>query len=62
LISLDLITIIRSWVDLYGAQVTSDEQMGRLVHEQLAKEGVDVIGVKTDPDRLTALVLLGNRE
>src|SRR6516162_4224393 len=41
-----------------------DEHMGRFVRETLAAEGVDVAGVKTDPDRLTALVILGiqNRE
>src|SRR5690606_17878608 len=36
-----------------------DEPMGRFVREQLAREGVDVTQVKTDPDRLTALVVLG---
>ncbi len=36
-----------------------DEQMGRFVREALAKEGVDVSHVTTDPDRLTALVILG---
>ena len=97
--TLDLITIGRSSVDLYGAQVggrledmgsfnkyiggsptniaagcarlglksglitrVGDEHMGRFVREQLAAEGVDVRGVITDPDRLTALVLLGIRD
>ncbi len=96
---LDLITIGRSSVDLYGAQVggrledmrsfdkyiggsptnmaagtarlglksalitrVGDEHMGRFIREQLSAEGVDVRGVKTDPDRLTALVLLGIRD
>lgn len=96
---LDLITIGRSSVDLYGAQVggrledmgsfdkyiggsptniacgtarlglrsavitgVGDEHMGRFIREQLQKEGVDTTGVKTDPDRLTALVLLGIRD
>ncbi|MBN9348596.1 MAG: 5-dehydro-2-deoxygluconokinase [Devosia sp.] len=34
------------------------EQMGGFIKEQLAREGVDTAGVATDPDRLTALVLL----
>ena len=97
--TLDVITIGRSSVDLYGAQVggrledmgsfqkyiggsptniaagtarlglksalitrVGDEHMGRFIREELAKEGVDVRGVKTDPERLTALVLLGIRD
>jgi 5-dehydro-2-deoxygluconokinase len=36
-----------------------NEQMGRFVREQLAREGVDVSRVRTDPDRLTGLVVLG---
>ena len=97
--ALDVITIGRSSVDLYGAQVggrledmgsfqkyiggsptnmaagtarlglksalitrVGDEHMGRFIREELAREGVDVRGVKTDPDRLTALVLLGIRD
>ncbi len=96
---LDVITIGRSSVDLYGAQIggrledmgsfhkyiggsptniaagtsrlglrsglitrVGDEHMGRYIREQLEREGVDVRGVKTDPDRLTALVLLGIRD
>ncbi|MBV1705012.1 MAG: 5-dehydro-2-deoxygluconokinase, partial [Hyphomicrobiales bacterium] len=39
-----------------------DEHMGRFVRERLAREGVDVAGVKTDPTRLTSLVLLGIRD
>lgn len=96
---LDLITIGRSSVDLYGAQVggrledmgsfqkyiggsptnmaagtarlglksalitrVGDEHMGRFIREELAREGVDTRGVVTDPERLTALVLLGIRD
>ncbi|WP_309083898.1 5-dehydro-2-deoxygluconokinase [Chelativorans sp.] len=96
---LDVITIGRSSVDLYGVQVggrledmasfnkyiggsptniaagaarlglksalitrVGDEHMGRFIREELAREGVDVRGVKTDPERLTALVLLGIRD
>ena len=36
-----------------------DEHMGRFVREALAAEGVDVRAVRTDPRRLTGLVLLG---
>ena len=36
-----------------------DEQMGRFVREVLEKEGVDTSHLATDPDRLTALVILG---
>lgn len=97
--ALDLITIGRSSVDLYGAQIggrledmgsfdkyiggsptniacgtarlgmksavitgVGDEHMGRFIREQLEREGVNTDGVKTDPDRLTALVLLGIRD
>ena len=97
--SLDVITIGRSSVDLYGAQVggrledmgsfqkyiggsptniaagtarlglrsavitrVGDEHMGRFICEELQREGVDVRGVVTDRDRLTALVLLGIRD
>jgi 5-dehydro-2-deoxygluconokinase len=96
---LDLITIGRSSVDLYGQQVggrledmgsfqkyiggsptniacgtarlglksavitgVGDEHMGRFIREELVREGVDVRGVKTDPARLTALVILGIRD
>jgi len=96
---LDLITIGRSSVDLYGAQVggrledmrsfdkyiggsptniacgtarlglksavitgVGDEHMGRFIQEELLREGVDISGVKVDPERLTALVLLGIRD
>ena len=97
--TLDVITIGRSSVDLYGSQIggrledmgsfakyiggsptniacgtarlglrsavitrVGDEHMGRFIREQLAREGVDVRGVATDPERLTALVLLGIRD
>lgn len=96
---LDLITIGRSSVDLYGSQIggrledmggfnkyiggsptniacgtarlglrsavitgVGDEHMGRFIREELAREVVDTRGVKIDPDRLTALVLLGIRD
>lgn len=39
-----------------------DEHMGRFIREQLLREGVDVKGVHTDKDRLTALVILGIRD
>lgn len=39
-----------------------DEQMGRFVREQLARAGVDVSHVVTDPNRLTGLVLLGLKD
>ncbi|MEX0852714.1 MAG: 5-dehydro-2-deoxygluconokinase [Bauldia sp.] len=92
---LDVVTIGRSSVDLYGQQIGSrledvaslaksvggcpsniaigcsrlglksalitrvgDEPMGRFIREQLIREGVAVDGVRTDPQRLTALVLL----
>src|SRR5271170_5542795 len=97
--ALDVITIGRSSVDLYGAQVggrledmasfskavggcptniaigtarlglksglitrVGDEHMGRFIREQCAREGVDVSGVRTDPSRLTSLVVLGIRD
>ncbi|MEJ2000851.1 MAG: 5-dehydro-2-deoxygluconokinase [Maritimibacter sp.] len=97
--TLDVITIGRAGVDLYGSQIggrledmgsfekylggsptnmaagtarlglksallsrVGDEHMGRFIREQLQREGVDVRGVKTDPDRLTALVILGIRD
>ncbi|ESY87667.1 5-dehydro-2-deoxygluconokinase [Mesorhizobium sp. LNHC220B00] len=92
---LDVITIGRASVDLYGQQIGSrleditsfaksvggcpanisvgtarlglrsalltrvgDEQMGRFIREQLKREGVNTDGLKTDKERLTALVLL----
>jgi len=38
------------------------DHMGRFIREQLAREGVDVAGVLTDAERLTALVILGIRD
>ncbi|NVK31397.1 MAG: 5-dehydro-2-deoxygluconokinase, partial [Gammaproteobacteria bacterium] len=97
--TLDLITIGRASVDLYGGQVggrledmgsfqkyiggsptniaagtarlgvksalisrVGDEHMGRFIREQLQAEGVNTDGLVTDPERLTALVLLGIRD
>jgi 5-dehydro-2-deoxygluconokinase len=96
---LDVITIGRAGVDLYGAQIggrledmgsfekyiggsptniacgsarlglktalisrVGNEHMGRFILEQLKREGVSTEGVKTDPERLTALVILGIRD
>ena len=96
---LDVITIGRSSVDLYGQQIggrledmasfskavggcpaniaigtarlglksalisrVGDEHMGRFIREQLSREGVNTDGLKTDPNRLTALVILGVRD
>ena len=96
---LDVITLGRASVDLYGVQAggrleamrsfnkylggspaniavgtarlglrsalitrVGDEHMGRFIREQLVAEGVCVDGVVTDPQRLTALVLLGIRD
>ena len=96
---LDLITIGRCSLDLYGQQIggrledmgsfskaiggcpaniavgtarlglrsalltrVGDEQVGRFILEQLAREGVETKGVTVDPKRLTALVLLGVRD
>lgn len=96
--TLDLITLGRSSVDLYGTQVgglledmgsfqkyiggsptniacgtarlglrsavitgVGDEHMGRFILEELRCEGVCTDGVKVDPERLTALVILGIR-
>jgi len=96
---LDVITIGRSSVDLYGQQIggrledmasfaksvggcpsniaigaarlglksaiitrVGDEHMGRFIREQMAREGVATDGIKTDPKRLTALVILGVRD
>jgi 5-dehydro-2-deoxygluconokinase len=39
-----------------------DEPMGRFVREELVRQGVDVRGLTTDPERLTALVILGVRD
>ena len=97
--TLDLITIGRCSLDLYGQQIggrledmgsfskaiggcpaniavgtarlglrsalltrVGDEQVGRFILEQLAREGVETTGITVDPKRLTALVLLGVRD
>jgi 5-dehydro-2-deoxygluconokinase len=39
-----------------------DEHMGRFLRETFAAEGVDVSHVVTDPERLTALVILGIKD
>ncbi|MGE3147968.1 MAG: 5-dehydro-2-deoxygluconokinase [Pseudorhodoplanes sp.] len=39
-----------------------DEHMGRFLRETLAAEGVDVSHVRTDPHRLTGLVVLGIKD
>lgn len=39
-----------------------DEHNGRFVRETLQREGVDVSGLATDPQRLTALVFLGIKD
>ncbi len=39
-----------------------NEPMGRFLLETLAREGCDISQVKVDPERLTALVLLGLRD
>ena len=39
-----------------------DEHMGRFIREQLIREGVDTSHVATDPERLSALVILGIRD
>jgi 5-dehydro-2-deoxygluconokinase len=39
-----------------------DDHMGRFLIESLAGEGCDVSGIKIDPERLTAMVLLGIKD
>ncbi len=39
-----------------------DEHMGRFLLRELEREGVDTRGIVTDPERLTALVILGIRD
>jgi 5-dehydro-2-deoxygluconokinase len=39
-----------------------DEAMGRFIREQMEREGVATQGIVTDPQRLTALVILGVRD
>jgi 5-dehydro-2-deoxygluconokinase len=48
---------------LASAMITrvGDEQNGRFVRQTLEREGVDVSQVRTDPERLTALVFLAVR-
>ncbi len=97
--TLDVVTLGRCSVDLYGQQVggrledmgsfakyvggcpcniaigssrlglragfvsrVGDEHLGRFIRETLVVEGVDVSCLKTDPDRLTALAILGIRD
>jgi 5-dehydro-2-deoxygluconokinase len=58
------ISIGCSRLGLKSALVTrvGDEHMGRFIREQLIREGVDTSHVATDPDRLSALVILGIRD
>ena len=51
-------------IDGAGLLTRVGAALGRFIREELAREGVDVRGVLTDPARLTALVVLGirNRE
>ncbi|NWD66713.1 5-dehydro-2-deoxygluconokinase [Pseudomonas gingeri] len=39
-----------------------DDHMGRFLVESLASEGCDTRGIKVDPERLTAMVLLGLKD
>ena len=39
-----------------------NDAMGQFIREELQREGVATAHVRTDPDRLTALVLLGIRD
>lgn len=39
-----------------------DEHLGRFVREELLRHGVSVDGLRTDPERLTALAILGIRD
>jgi 5-dehydro-2-deoxygluconokinase len=39
-----------------------DDHMGRFLVESLAREGCDTRGIKVDPERLTAMVLLGLKD
>ena len=96
---LELITLGRSAIDLYGEQIggrledmasfakyiggsptntaigasrlglraglltrVGADHFGRFILEELAREGVSTSGVTTDPDRLTALAILGIRD
>jgi 5-dehydro-2-deoxygluconokinase len=57
------IAVGTSRLGLKSALITrvGDEQMGRFIRQTLVDEGVDVSLVSTDPERLTALVILGIR-
>jgi len=94
--ALDVITVGRSGIDLYGQQIggpleamasfakyvggsptntaigasrlglrsglisrVGADHMGRFILDELRREGVDTQGVRTDPERLTALAILG---
>ena len=39
-----------------------NDQMGRFLRETLEREGCDTSALQTDPERLTALVLLGLKD
>ncbi len=58
------VSVGASRLGLKSALITrvGDEHMGRFIRETLIREGVDVSHVKTDPERLTALVILGIRD
>jgi 5-dehydro-2-deoxygluconokinase len=97
-ITLDIVAIGKSCVDLYGEQIggrleemgsfakfvgggptntviglarlglrpglmtaVGNDPFGRFIREELAREGVDLRGVKTDARRLTALAIVGIR-
>ncbi len=53
-----------SRMGLNSALITrvGNEHMGQFIREQLQREGVDTSHVVTDPDRLTALVVLGIKD
>lgn len=94
--ALDVITLGRSSIDLYGQQIggpleamasfakyvggsptntaigarrlglrsglitrVGADHMGRFILDELKRQEVDITGVRTDPDRLTALAILG---
>lgn len=58
------ISIATARLGLKSAMVTrvGDDHMGRFIRETMKAEGVNVTHVHTDPDRLTALVILGIRD
>jgi len=53
-----------SRLGLKAAMITrvGSDHMGRFIREILAREGVDTSAVKEDPERLTALAMLGIRD